>query len=194
MEKSEKTKEVDARTNLPVPKLEFEVHSPEDYAKLREKFRKMPPTPVLVHVDDVEREEFPELGRRYDWLLRSEQSGGSIVLHRITIFPPFHATDHNHISEGEFFYVLEGEAEITVGNQTTGGGPGTFAYVPPFCTHAFRPLGDQPCRILHWNIPGWHERLTDEMTRLKKAGHLTPETRRHAQESHEFFFHEPKPS
>jgi quercetin dioxygenase-like cupin family protein len=192
MPKSETTKEVDARTNQPVPRLDWEVRSPEDYAKLREAFRQMPPTPVLTHVDDVEVEDFPERGRRYDWLLRSEQSGGTIVVHRITIQPPFHATDHNHISEGEFFYVLEGLLEITIGNETRIGGPGTFAFAPPHATHSFKPAGDQPCKILHWNMPGGHERLTDAITTLQDSGQMNTGTRRAAEVSHEFFFHHHK--
>ena len=186
--KSDATRQVDSLTNKPVPPLEWEIKTPEDYQRLRAEFAKMPMTPVLTNVADVEREDLK--GRSYDWLLKSEQSGGTIALHRITIYPGFHATDHNHVQEAEFFYVLEGEVDITVGNQRIVGGPGTFAYSPPLATHAFKPAGDKPAVMLHWNSPGGHERLASGMAKLAKSGESSPDAKRRTQEAHEYFFHE----
>lgn len=186
--KSEITRQVDQLTNKPVPTLEWEIKSEDDYRRLRDAFAKMPKTPVLMNVADAERENLK--GRSYDWLLKSEQSGGTIALHRITIYPGFHATDHNHVQEGEFFYVLEGEVDITVGNKRIIGGPGTFAYVPPMASHAFKPAGDQPAVMLHWNMPGGHERLASGMAKLAESGDTSPEAKRRIQEAHEYFFHE----
>jgi mannose-6-phosphate isomerase-like protein (cupin superfamily) len=50
--------------------------------------------------------------------------------------------------------VLEGELEMTIGNKTAIVGPYSFAYAPPNATHAFKPYGGKPCRVLHWNSPG----------------------------------------
>jgi mannose-6-phosphate isomerase-like protein (cupin superfamily) len=124
------------------------------------------------------------------WLLSSEESGGSIALHVLTVEPGFVASDHHHSSEEEFFFVLDGEIEITVGNKTAVAGAGTFAYVPPFATHAFKPHGDRPCRILHWNSPGGHERLGATLQRLARSGHTSADEGRKLRENHEYFFHE----
>jgi len=187
MAKSEVTVAVDALTNTPVRKLEWDVNTEEDYRKLREEFAKMPKTPVLLNVEDAEREELP--GRRYDWLLRSEQSGGTIALHRITLYPDFDAADHNHVQEGEFFYVLEGEVDFTIGNKRMIGGPGTFGYAPPMGTHAFKPVGGKPAVLLHWNMPGGHERMAEGMAKLSRSGDQTPESKKRVQEVHEYHFH-----
>jgi quercetin dioxygenase-like cupin family protein len=136
---SETTDEVDARTNQPVEPLQFDVNSHDDYLRLREAFSRLPKIPTLLRPEEQPTAMAPH--RSYSWLLTSEQSGGSIVLHVLTIEPGFHATEHHHPAEEEFFFVLEGELEVTIGNRTAIGGPGTFAYAPPGCTHAFRPRG-----------------------------------------------------
>jgi mannose-6-phosphate isomerase-like protein (cupin superfamily) len=186
--KGPKTFETDARTNQAFAPLDFDVDSHEDYLRLRKTFARMPKIPTLVNVADVPATKGPS--RSYNWLLTSEQSGGSIALHVLTVEPGFVATDHHHSDEEEFFFVLEGEIEITVGNKTTVGGPGTFAYVPPFATHAFKPHGGKPCRILHWNSPGGHERLAAGLQRLARKGPPTRTEGQKVREDHEYFFHE----
>ncbi len=188
MPKSDMTKEVDARTNMKVPRLDMDVKTEEDYAALREAFAKIPPTPVLVNVEDIESVELP--GRKYEWLLKSEQSAGMIAIHRLTLYPGFKANEHNHVKEGEFFYVLEGQVDFTIGNKQMIGGPGTFGYAPPMGTHAFKPFGDKPAVLLHWNTPGGHERMPESMAKLNKQGDVTQEERRRLQKVHEYIFHD----
>jgi mannose-6-phosphate isomerase-like protein (cupin superfamily) len=186
--KGEKTLATDARTNQPVDALPFTVESHDDYLRLRQEFARMPKIPTLLHVDDAPVMTGPN--RTYNWLLTSEQSGGSIAIHILTVAPGFVASGHHHSDEEEFFFVLDGEIEITVGNKTTVAGPGTFAYVPPFATHAFKPHGDRPCRMLHWNSPGGHERLGAGLQRLARAGRTGAEDGRKIREAHEYFFHD----
>ncbi|HUB97043.1 MAG TPA: cupin domain-containing protein [Stellaceae bacterium] len=186
--KGQKTLETDARTNQAASPVPFDIDSHDDYVRLREEFARMPKIPTLVHVDEAPVAKGSN--RTYNWLLTSEQSGGSIALHVLTVEPGFTASDHHHSNEEEFFFVLDGEIEITVGNKTTIGGPGTFAYVPPFATHAFKPHGGKPCRILHWNSPGGHERLGEGLQRLARKGPSTRDEGRKVREDHEYFFHE----
>lgn len=186
--KCAETLATDARTNQKVEPLTFNVNSHEDYLRLRQAFAAMPKIPTLLHVDDAPTAAGPN--RSYNWLLTSEQSGGSIAIHVLTVAPGFDAGEHHHSSEEEFFFVLDGEIEITVGNKTAIAGRGTFAYVPPYATHAFKPHGDRPCRILHWNSPGGHERLGAGLQRLALAGRTGAEAGRKVREDHEYFFHE----
>src|SRR5215469_5244430 len=104
--KSETTHEVDARTNQPVQPLEFDIDSHDDYLRLREAFSRLPKIPTLLRPEEQPTATAPN--RSYNWLLTSEQSGGSIVLHVLTVEPGFHATEHHHPAEEEFFFVLEG--------------------------------------------------------------------------------------
>jgi mannose-6-phosphate isomerase-like protein (cupin superfamily) len=186
--KSETTREVDARTNQKVEPLRFDVDSHEDYLRLREQFSVMPKIPTFLHIDEAPVTKAPN--RAYNWFLTSEQSGGSIVIHVLTLEPGFAATEHHHPAEEEFFFVLEGELEMTIGKKTAIAGPGTFAYAPPHCTHAFRPHGDTACRVLHWNSPGGHERLGVANQRLASQGQVSGAARRKAMEDHDYVFHD----
>ena len=188
IEKSDVTRAVDARTNQPVEPVSFDVKSHDDYLRLRAQFAAMPKIPALVHVDDAPMTKAPS--RTYNWCLTSEQSGGSIVIHVLTIEPGFAAEEHHHPAEEEFFFVLEGELEMTIGNKTAIAGPGTFAYAPPHCTHAFRPHGGKPAKVLHWNSPGGHERLAAAQQLLAREGHTSGADRRKAMEDHDYVFHD----
>jgi mannose-6-phosphate isomerase-like protein (cupin superfamily) len=150
----------------------------------------MPKIPTLLRPEEAPTAT--AANRSYNWLLTSEQSGGSIVLHVLTVEPGFWAKEHHHPAEEEFFFVLEGELEVTIGNKTVIGGPGTFAYAPPGCTHAFRPHGGKSCKLLHWNSPGGHERLAVAQKRLAGDGDpVTPEVQRKVMEDHDYVFHDP---
>ena len=122
-------------------------------------------------------------------MLTSEQSGGSIAIHILNLEPGFSAGRHHHSNEEEFFFVLECELEITIGSETRVGGPGTFAYAPPYSTHAFTAL-DKACRVLHWNTPGGHERLGSAMQRLEGQDGVSREDTKGTMEAHEYFFHD----
>jgi mannose-6-phosphate isomerase-like protein (cupin superfamily) len=188
--KSEITREIDARANQKVEPLHFDVDSHDDYLRLREAFTRMPKIPTLLRPEEAPVGSAPN--RSYNWLLTSEQSGGSIALHVLTIEPGFWAKEHHHPAEEEFFFVLEGELEVTIGNRTVIGGPGTFAYAPPGCTHAFRPHGGKACRLLHWNSPGGHERLAVARQRLAPEDRNRPEVQRKMMEDHDYVFHDPE--
>jgi mannose-6-phosphate isomerase-like protein (cupin superfamily) len=186
--KSETTREVDGRTNQPVAKLQFDVDTHDDYLRLRERFAAMPKIPTLLHLEEAPTETAPK--RKYNWLLTSEQSGGSIVIHVLTLEPGFAAEEHHHPAEEEFFFVLDGQLEMKIGTRTTIVGPGGFAYAPPHCTHAFRPVGDAPCRVLHWNSPGGHERLAVARQRMAREGRSGGEDQRRSMEAHDYVFHD----
>jgi len=186
--KSEQTRAVDALVNKPVEPLRFEVNSHDDYMKLRETFRGMPKIPALLNLADAPVTTAPS--RTYNWLLTSEQSGGSIVIHVLTLEPGFAAEAHHHPAEEEFFFILDGQLEMTIGEKTAIVGPGGFAYAPPGCTHGFRPHGDKPCRALHWNSPGGHERMAETQQRLNSEGRASGRDRHKAMEDHDYVFHD----
>jgi len=186
--KSEKTRAVDARTNQTVEKVRFDVDSHDDYLRLREQFSGMPKIPMLLRADEAPVTTAPN--RTYNWFLTSEQSGGSIVIHMLTLEPGFAAEEHHHPAEEEFFFVLEGELEMTIGNKTAIVGPYSFAYAPPNATHAFKPHGGKLCRVLHWNSPGGHERLATAQQRLGHERPLSGEERRKVMEDHDYVFHD----
>ena len=60
---------------------------------------------------------------------------------------------HKHIYEDESFYVVQGLYEITVGDRTIKGGPGTYMYGPRNVPHRWTNMGTSRGRILNVFTP-----------------------------------------
>jgi len=78
--------------------------------------------------------------------------------------PDFEGVDpHSHADHVDSFYVLEGEAEFTVGDEVVRAGPGTFVAAPVGAVHGFRVVGPGELRMLNLHGPntGFAERLRD---------------------------------
>jgi len=68
---------------------------------------------------------------------------------------------HSHADHVDSFYVLEGEAEFTVGDEVVRAGPGTYVAAPIGVVHGFRNVGEGELRMLNIHAPntGFAERL-----------------------------------
>ncbi len=53
---------------------------------------------------------------------------------------------HFHTDIEQIYYILEGEGEVLVGQETRFVSPGHIVYIPPNHLHTIRPLGDTPLR------------------------------------------------
>jgi mannose-6-phosphate isomerase-like protein (cupin superfamily) len=76
--------------------------------------------------------------------------------------PEFEGVDpHAHADHVDSFYVLEGEAEFTVGDEVLRIGPGGYVAAPIGVVHGFRNAGDGELRMLNVHAPnvGFAERL-----------------------------------
>ena len=76
--------------------------------------------------------------------------------------PEFEGVDpHTHDDHVDSFYVVAGEAEFLVGDETYRAGPGSFVAAPAGLTHGFRVVGDGELRMLNIHAPnvGFAERL-----------------------------------
>jgi mannose-6-phosphate isomerase-like protein (cupin superfamily) len=79
--------------------------------------------------------------------------------------PDFEGVDpHTHSDHVDSFYVLEGEAEFTMGDEVVRAGPGTFVAAPVGVVHGFRVVGDRDLRLLNIHAPntGFGRRLRDD--------------------------------
>ena len=56
---------------------------------------------------------------------------------------------HKHLFEDESFYVIQGSYEVTVGDRTVQGGPGTYIYGPRNIPHRWTNVGTDRGRILN---------------------------------------------
>ena len=76
--------------------------------------------------------------------------------------PDFEGVEpHSHADHVDSFYVLDGEAEFTVGDEVLRAGPGSYVAAPIGVAHAFRNAGDGELRMLNVHAPnvGFAQRL-----------------------------------
>jgi quercetin dioxygenase-like cupin family protein len=64
----------------------------------------------------------------------------------------FTVDPHTHDDHVDAFYVLEGDVEFTVGNETRRAGPGTLLAALPGARHGFRSAGGK-ARVLNFHAP-----------------------------------------
>lgn len=65
------------------------------------------------------------------------------------LLPPGAAvTRHLHRETEEVYYVLAGDGEMTVGDETAPVGPGDAIYIPIGTVHTLRNVGAEPMRIV----------------------------------------------
>jgi len=55
---------------------------------------------------------------------------------------------HTHHGEAEAFYVVDGEIELTCGDDTLRAGKGDFVYTPKGVAHKYSVVGDRTARVL----------------------------------------------
>jgi quercetin dioxygenase-like cupin family protein len=79
--------------------------------------------------------------------------GGSTIL-EVTCQPGFGTRDHLHYVLEEAFYILDGEFEMRVGDETHRAKRGDFIAVPPTLPHYFRNAATDPGRLLLIFSPG----------------------------------------
>ena len=93
-------------------------------------------------------------------------------------FPPHSPSPfpHVHHAHEEGFYVLEGELEFKVGEETIRAGAGSFVMVPIGVPHTFSNPGNHPARFLNTFTPPKYISYFEEMSELvAKSGPPTPE-------------------
>lgn len=73
------------------------------------------------------------------------------------------------------FYVLEGELEFLVGDETVCLGEGSVAHFPPGAVHDLRNLGTRRARCLMISSPAGLDRYFDEMAELGASGTFSPD-------------------
>lgn len=68
--------------------------------------------------------------------------------------PDFEGVDaHSHADHVDSFYVLEGEAEFLMGDETVRLGPGGYVAAPVGVVHGFRNVGGGELRMLNVHAP-----------------------------------------
>jgi mannose-6-phosphate isomerase-like protein (cupin superfamily) len=77
---------------------------------------------------------------------------------------------HLHRGHSDSFYVLEGEIEFYVGEETVTATAGTYVLSPAGVVHGFRNVGLKPARALNIHAPGGFAEYRRELVKLHEAG------------------------
>jgi len=82
------------------------------------------------------------------------------------------AGPHYHRGRDEFFYVLEGELMLRIGDETHAAPAGTFAFVPRETIHGFHNASGHDATLLVMHHPAGFDRYLEEMEQLaaRKGG------------------------
>ena len=95
-------------------------------------------------------------GDHYTFLITGEETGGAYFAMEAIVPPGGGPPPHIHQREDETFYLVEGEVEFRVGEETVTAGPGDFVNVPRGTVHNFRNAGTETARIVLTFTPGGH--------------------------------------
>ena len=87
-----------------------------------------------------------------------------------TIPARFSTGRHVHRVQEETFYVIEGECEWQVGEETVRAVPGTFVFIPPGVQHNIANVTDKPARVIMTVSPPGHEHYFEELAKLASVG------------------------
>ena len=93
-----------------------------------------------------------------------------LALFEFEVAPGGGAAFHFHKLHSDSFYVLEGELEFRVGEQTVHAIAGMYVLAPPNVPHGFRNTGSVPARTLNLHTPGGFAQYWRELTELRAAG------------------------
>ena len=96
-------------------------------------------------------------------------SNERVTVKIITVQPGHRLSLQTHENRGEFWQVLDGPIEVTVGEQTWSAQPGEKVWVPQGSVHRMANKGDAPGRLLEVAFGDFDEadivRLEDDYTR-----------------------------
>lgn len=92
-----------------------------------------------------------------------EDTGGKYALTDSIVPPGGGPPPHIHHREDEAFWVLEGELEIRVGEETFTAGAGSFIHLPRGVAHSYQNVGTGLARFLTFLAPAGLERFFEEV-------------------------------
>ena len=101
-------------------------------------------------------------GDHYTFLVTGAESGGAYFAMEALVPPGGGPPPHIHTREDETFYLLEGDVEFLLGEQTVIAGPGDFVNVPRGTAHRFQNTGTETARIILTFTPAGIEHWFEE--------------------------------
>ncbi|GCE22612.1 cupin domain-containing protein [Dictyobacter kobayashii] len=114
------------------------------------------------------------------YLAKGEDTAGQLTLSEAIIHRGQEPLPHTHTREDEAFYILEGAATFTIGQQSFPVSAGTFIWLPRDQQHSFI-IHTETARVLVFILPSGLEHYFEKMGQLfqqehVQAGQLSPAT------------------
>lgn len=121
-------------------------------------------------------EELLIMGGKFDCLVSAKDTGGDLCIYNTVRHEKGGPPLHLHHSQDEWFYVIEGQFIVKVGEEMMNLGPGDSAFAPRKIPHAFAMTGGEPARMLVLFQPaGSMEGFFREMSRYGPSIPENPE-------------------
>ncbi len=106
------------------------------------------------------------IGDQQTFKLTSEDTNGLFTLIEEVNPPGTMIPPNVHTNEDEIFKVLEGELEVTVGDETTVLKAGDLAFAPKNVPHTWKVVGNQDCKTILSVFPAGLELMFAELGNL----------------------------
>ena len=129
--------------------------------------------PVVVLPDSGEQLNIA--GSKILHKIKSSATNGVFSVMEIVTPPGKGVALHVHEREDELVDLLEGEIEVTLGNQKMKAVPGVLALLPRGIPHGFTNIGNKPSRLLDTILPGQFDNYFVELAALFAAGEPSEE-------------------
>lgn len=125
-------------------------------------------SPILSTPDSVETFSIP--GTVFNHRVKCKDTGGVFSVIELITEPGMGVAPHVHENEDELVYLLQGEIEVTLGDQTMRAVPGVMALLPRGISHGFTNIGTTPSIIIDTILPGQFDNYFAELAALYKSG------------------------
>ena len=116
-----------------------------------------------VHIAEGEGKMLWVADELMTFKVSSEDTGGMYALTDSVVPPQGETPPHVHHREDEAFWVLDGELEIFVGEDTFRASAGSFVHLPKGIRHAYKNVGTGPARFLTLIVPAGLEKFFEEV-------------------------------
>ncbi len=102
------------------------------------------------------------------FIVRAEQSKGTLLALQTTAPPGEGPPLHTHTREEETIYVVSGEFRWQVGEEVSAAPPGSFAFIPRGAAHTWQNIGDEHGTILVTFMPAGMEGFFERLSRMNE--------------------------
>jgi quercetin dioxygenase-like cupin family protein len=115
------------------------------------------------------------LGDRLTIKLDGQDTADQLALMELEVSAGNGVPPHHHKNFSEAYYLLEGELEVMVGDETHIVGPGTLVQVPRGTIHRYRNPGNTPARVIMWAFPSGIEQFFRTLSEAMTTDNFSPD-------------------